>query len=257
MQPVDSKDLTYIMFCYREDADAIIDDPPELPFIVDDSAARKNIARTMSTRSLKYDIYRELTMVSMLTSTTGGMDHDVTHVFNCADLEPEESEERADCGLLSFNRVVNIYPSERELVEKVCNLMVSSLDEFDTGEVLGSGKFVGWQLGVTFMPMLVNKALSYGVKAPRSIRSNPFRKYSTVDVAIDLANIYSQGVGYQMRPLPSLGDTLKFWNPEIGTDLRPIHEFSGLVCEDSDKAKSESEKYLLAMKSATERYLNH
>ena len=261
MQTLDRQSLTYVMFVYRENGDAVCDDPPRLPFTVDDAGARAAIAKSMASRALRYDMYRELMLVSTLSYGAPGTGLEIRHVFNCGD-HREWTPEHFVFGGHGFGepgvagtRTITETDSEAKLVEAVCAQMFEGLDELDSGEVLGSRKFVGWQLQTSFLPMLVNKAMAYGVRTPRSIRSDPMRKYSTVDVVLDLANLYSQGVGYQIRPLPSLGDVLKYWNPGLDSEFMEAHVIADAVCDGDGKAELEVEKYLLAMKDATERYL--
>jgi hypothetical protein len=111
-------------------------------------------------------------------------------------------------------------------------------------ELLFLGHIVGWKLQGEVWPMLVNKAVNCGTRCPRNLRTDPTKRYTTVDKLYDVSNIYTQGANFQRR-LPALADALRYWGQ--AANYQPPSKILDAVCSQPALAARMIEPYLDGM----------
>jgi len=150
----------------------------------------------------RYDYYRDIKSISLLLRTNINQDNEIIH-FRLDQLDSE------------YTLIKNFW-------DFISRSYISHL--------------AGWNITHSSFPLLVGKAMQYGVKVPPHFMPNPFKRFQ--DPAIcELSTLYTQ-CGYQKaRPLPDLNDLGSWWGLPTSDALPPVSSLrlSEMSAEDMEK----------------------
>jgi len=244
MQTIDINNLAVIYITTEVNRERINLEPPQLPFEPDSALAEQDLMDSIKSGASNFDYYKDVVQCSMLWQNT------YHHFMYCDD--PALPNRQLD----SEWRRIHVLDYERDLVCEFSKLINTIFPSTKEGYSLGGGTVAGWKLITEVWPIMVNKAFASGCILPRSIMVDPMKRYSTVNCLLDLSMIYTQGGAPNLRRLPALADTMKYWG---FTDIEfpTPGEIRAGICRDPIIAASKVEIYLLAMEAVVRQYCGY
>jgi len=247
MRDVDINNIAVMYMTVHADKERVNEDPPELPFIIANNPESKGYALdSFKQNAYKFDMYTDIIQLSFLYRDN------FVHTLFCGDTDVQINEPITD-----GPRVITTTDTEEELIRNSVAFINQIHQETKDGIVVSPSIFVGWKLTSDIWPMLINKALAYGIRMPQSLMSDPLRRFPILDSLLDVSNIYAQGAHAVVRRLPALSDALRYWGYR-GSDEVKRHpspeEVIDTVCSSPVTAAGVVEPYLRDMYSMVCRY---
>lgn len=241
---LDIDNLSVIYITTEVDRERINQEPPQLPYEPDNPMAEQNLLDSVKTGAYQFDCYKNVVQCSIMW-------HNVYHHFMYCD-DPSLPNRQVDGDW----RHIHVVDYERDLICEFSKLVNEMFPCTVQGYPLGGGTIAGWRLTNDIWPLMVNKAFGSGCILPKSVMTNPMKRYTTTECLLDISTIYTQGAAPATRRLPSLADTLTYWG---FTDINfaTPGEIRAGICRDPMLAASKVELYLLAMEGVVRQYCGY
>jgi hypothetical protein len=226
------------------DQTRIDDNPPSLPFHVEDDELKRELLRNSKYAAGQYDMYKNVVQLSFLHVQPSGQQYAHYLLCDTPDIPAVQS---------SPERVIVTSPSEELLLDAAFSAL-NMLYPTNSGMAISTElpTLCGWKILTDIWPILVNKAMAYDFKLPGMLIADPTEKFPSVRGMYELSSIYTQGASMAMRKLPALADVLNYWG--VGSDYDDSVNIIDTICTDPNAAISKIEKYMQDMHKAIIRY---
>ena len=241
MSFIDPDQLLIVYLTTQANKERLDENPPRLPFDVQDPVFQKELLDGAKRTATAYDYYKDIIQLSFFHIGT-----DVKQHFMFCDTMgalPEAPEN------------VSVFNVEANLVQASSNYLMGMFQETDTGISLGAPILTGWKVQTDIWPIIANKSMAYNMWVPSALKTNPLKRFSTIDCLLDVSNVYSQGINMSMRKLPFVGDALRYWGYQ-DIEYPTPDKVRDLVCTDPVAAAKQIEPYLEALHDVMLRYCN-
>lgn len=249
MRPTITNNIVLVHMTTMVNHDAIAENPPTLPFQIEDPEHRKLLLDNAKHGADQYDMYRDIAQISFYIRIDGNIsDGKFIHLLYCPGQDQNQFPATGD------KRTVEIYCEEHDLINSIY-LTLNKLGGIDpvTGYATGAIPVVaGWKINTDIWPILVNKTLAAGLLLPDWWMTDLTSRFNTVKGLLDVGNIYSQNVSMAMRRLPALADTLKYWG--VGKEFDEPMDIVKMVCDNPTTVPDKVEPYLTGMYEIIKRY---
>ena len=205
MQGIDLATTQFVWVMTKTDKERLQEEPPAIRADLTElnPELQAEIERSAEHRARRYDYYQDIEYIGTLTGGECRVHH---VVFGDNHTVPQEGYAVPTARGLSALRG---HAAEW-----------SALQAFwDTARPEhGVQILAGWRIA-DWLPMLVCKSMQYGIAVPDQYRTDPMKRFNTVDNVLSVEVLYTQNNRSPGRPLPELADLLTWWNVQQVTGL--------------------------------------
>lgn len=234
--------LCSVFMSSRVNEDRLAEDGPVLLRDIEDEFKRQCVENAVAQDARAWDPYRDVVQLSFLHQGH------YAHFMLC-----EDNPETLTVVEATFTKLVQVYDNESDLIVGAFGFLNDVFGESGREGCTQFGKvLVGFRTASEIWPVLVNRAIRYGIPVYRDMLSNPDSRYSTVRNLADIASIYRQGAGPE-RKMPSLPNLLRFWGCDRDGRLLP-QDIAAAVCGSPLETSRTVDLYLKDILDVASRY---